>query len=582
MSEGYYANANPDLLMRLPLSARRVLEIGCGEGALAARYRLRNPVAHLTGIEPHPPSAARARVHFDRLIEGDAEQIRDADLGGPFDLIVMGDALEHLADPVAMLRRLHGLLLPYGVLALSVPNIAHWSAIAQLIKGDWPDADQGLFDRTHRSFWTQPKLLRVLEETGFIWRKMAPRNIALDTAERDRWLPALSNLARDLGLRPDEVTRRAEALQYIVIAQRAGAEAERPMMVDIVARDTRLLAARGSRPLQALQAQPNVRVHSRSRDTAAQGGGSLPRAVVFQRYDQREPEKMLDLLARAMRAGWVCVLDHDDSPDLMAANLTTFDRRVFDRLLPAFHALQLSTPVLMEELAALHPERRLRLNALLDLAPIRKPDPRAPVRVFFGALNRANVSVALARSLAPVIAAHPTVEFVVVHDRAFHDALPTDRKTWHPLVRYDRYLSILGGCDIALMPLAGGPGEAAKSDLKFLEAAAQGVAAIVSPLVYGATVRDGETAIIARGMDDWAPALERLLRRPRRRRQLAERARAYVAGLDGGAGRMLCHDIAADEAWLRDLHTRQAELTAQALERSDGLRAAMARLAAQD
>ena len=43
MTTSYYANVNPELLRWMPLAARDVLEIGCGEGALAAAYRRRNP-----------------------------------------------------------------------------------------------------------------------------------------------------------------------------------------------------------------------------------------------------------------------------------------------------------------------------------------------------------------------------------------------------------------------------------------------------------------------------------------------------------------------------------------------------------
>ena len=56
----YYGNVNPDLLEMIPLTARHVLELGCGEGALAAAYRERNPKVRYTAIEMHEPSAVKA------------------------------------------------------------------------------------------------------------------------------------------------------------------------------------------------------------------------------------------------------------------------------------------------------------------------------------------------------------------------------------------------------------------------------------------------------------------------------------------------------------------------------------------
>ena len=41
----YYSNANPDLLAKIPVTAKRVLEIGCGTGGFARAYRDINPAA---------------------------------------------------------------------------------------------------------------------------------------------------------------------------------------------------------------------------------------------------------------------------------------------------------------------------------------------------------------------------------------------------------------------------------------------------------------------------------------------------------------------------------------------------------
>ena len=91
----YFGNVNPDLLEIIPLTARRVLELGCGEGALAAAYRNRNPKAHYTAIEVHGPSAETAATRVDRLLSADFESMDDGEVmgGARFDTIVMGDVL---------------------------------------------------------------------------------------------------------------------------------------------------------------------------------------------------------------------------------------------------------------------------------------------------------------------------------------------------------------------------------------------------------------------------------------------------------------------------------------------------------
>ena len=159
VTTSYYGNFNPELLRWMPLTARDVLELGCGEGALAAAYKRRNPAARYTAIEAHAPSAAVARGRVDRLVEADIQAMDAAAFAdlGLFDAIVMGDVLEHLADPWAVLKRLHDLLREDGALVLSVPNAGHWSVMAEL--DERPLAGGGLRPvRPHPPALVHPRL----------------------------------------------------------------------------------------------------------------------------------------------------------------------------------------------------------------------------------------------------------------------------------------------------------------------------------------------------------------------------------------------------------------------------------------
>ena len=41
-------------------------------------------------------------------------------------MFVLGDVLEHLPDPLRVLRKVHSLLNPGTRIVVSVPNVAHW------------------------------------------------------------------------------------------------------------------------------------------------------------------------------------------------------------------------------------------------------------------------------------------------------------------------------------------------------------------------------------------------------------------------------------------------------------------------
>jgi glycosyltransferase involved in cell wall biosynthesis len=118
-------------------------------------------------------------------------------------------------------------------------------------------------------------------------------------------------------------------------------------------------------------------------------------------------------------------------------------------------------------------------------------------------------------------------------------------------------------CEIAFLPLSGTRFNSFKSDLKFVEAGAHRLAVLASPVVYGDTVRDGETGLIIRTPDDLRAALRRLLAAPDTARAMGEAARDWVK-----ENRMLAGQVRARLAWYRSLWARRAALDAALLRRA--------------
>ncbi|HEX6710324.1 MAG TPA: class I SAM-dependent methyltransferase, partial [Rubrobacter sp.] len=106
---------------------KRVLDVGTSTGYLAEVM-----VSHgcrVTGIELDPEAARQAEKYCESVVIGDVENLDlEASFGGEsFDVIVFGDVLEHLRDPLRTLRRLKHLLRFGGYAVASIPNIAHGS-----------------------------------------------------------------------------------------------------------------------------------------------------------------------------------------------------------------------------------------------------------------------------------------------------------------------------------------------------------------------------------------------------------------------------------------------------------------------
>jgi methionine biosynthesis protein MetW len=109
----------------------RVLDIGCGDGALLAYLRDSKGV-DARGIDVSSANVASAVARGLSVVQGDA----DADLGdypdAAFDMVILSDALQAMRSPAAVL----GELVRIGQRAIvSFPNFGHWRVRASLAFG---------------------------------------------------------------------------------------------------------------------------------------------------------------------------------------------------------------------------------------------------------------------------------------------------------------------------------------------------------------------------------------------------------------------------------------------------------------
>lgn len=181
---------------------RRVLELGPATGYMSRALRERG--CTVVGIELDPAMAEQAAPHLDRVIVGNLDELDlDEELGDErFDVIVTADVLEHLVDPLAVLRRLTPFLDDdSGAFVLSVPNVAHGSVRLALLEGAFDYQDIGLLDRTHKTFFTRHSLELMLDEAELGVAELRRHDLNLDVSE----------VPFDASSVPEEVRRRLES-----------------------------------------------------------------------------------------------------------------------------------------------------------------------------------------------------------------------------------------------------------------------------------------------------------------------------------------------------------------------------------
>ena len=209
-----YETPRGEIADRVPAGTQRLLDLGCAAGGLATLL----PGVEVVGVELDEQYAAAAERHCAQVIHADVEQLARDGLEslGRFDCVVAADVLEHLVDPWSALRAYADLLEPGGAAVISLPNVAHWSTYAALIRGSWPRNPEGIHDATHLRWFTLRDARELLEQAGLAVA-------AVDRRPRLIWRGSrVDDLIGPLALRIPAV-RTLVTFQYVLTAYPARA-----------------------------------------------------------------------------------------------------------------------------------------------------------------------------------------------------------------------------------------------------------------------------------------------------------------------------------------------------------------------
>lgn len=224
---GYYGNVNPTLLEFVEPSARRICEFGCGAGALARAIRTKLGSVHYTGVELNAQQLALAGDALDTSLVRNLDDIgdwsTDEELSNAlpmahFDHVILGDVLEHLYHPASVLKQAADRLRLGGSALVCIPNVQHWSVLAQLIRGRWPQEDAGIFDRTHIRWFTLHDMVQLLQGAGLRVERVIPR--IFNPQKAQPLLQALEPAARLLGVTPEALSQGTLPLQYVLVGRK--------------------------------------------------------------------------------------------------------------------------------------------------------------------------------------------------------------------------------------------------------------------------------------------------------------------------------------------------------------------------
>ena len=205
----------------------RLLDVGCGHGLLLDQARKRG--YETLGLELSAANAAHAR----ETLGLDVRQVGLEDFTDEqgFDIVVLADVIEHLADPVSAIEHCKRLVAPGGVLCIVTPDPS--ARIARMAGGRWWG-----FVAAHTFLLPRLTLAELLSATGLIISEN--RDLVRDFA-LSYWISGLADRSKAFAfLRPiakSPIGRKMVSLplgdEVVILAHKVEEErAPEPLMKD--------------------------------------------------------------------------------------------------------------------------------------------------------------------------------------------------------------------------------------------------------------------------------------------------------------------------------------------------------------
>ncbi len=152
--------------VQFPNANKSLYDIGCGEGffmkgLMNCGWDVYGVDYSIAGIEKHNPSV----LPFVNI--GDAITDVEACIYSKkrFNLVNLGNVLEHVTDPISLLEKIQKLLLPDGILRIVVPN--DYSQLQELPQQQGSLNYEWVHPPDHLSYFNFDNLPKLLEATGF-------------------------------------------------------------------------------------------------------------------------------------------------------------------------------------------------------------------------------------------------------------------------------------------------------------------------------------------------------------------------------------------------------------------------------
>jgi 2-polyprenyl-3-methyl-5-hydroxy-6-metoxy-1,4-benzoquinol methylase len=166
----------------------KLLDIGCSDGKIGKLLLERGYDVY--GVDISQKALRKANERGIKTIRADITKglpYKDAE----FDVIFCGEVLEHVLDPLSLLKEIHRILKNSGEFVLTVPNISMLKNAFLILAGSLP-CYACIYNGPHVRDYCKKIIIEMLKKTGFKNIKVRGDRISIPYAsQKDVSLPPI-------------------------------------------------------------------------------------------------------------------------------------------------------------------------------------------------------------------------------------------------------------------------------------------------------------------------------------------------------------------------------------------------------
>lgn len=139
----------------------KILDLGCDIGFLGQTISRFSRKYEIHGVDINKTNLKKAAKYYYQTYNFDLN-LEKWPIKDKYEIVVLADTMEHLNNPQHTINNSLKVLKKRGMLIISVPNIVFWWSRTQILIGQFPKDNRGIFDKTHLHFFTKDTLLDLM------------------------------------------------------------------------------------------------------------------------------------------------------------------------------------------------------------------------------------------------------------------------------------------------------------------------------------------------------------------------------------------------------------------------------------